>query len=102
MAQLLSDEDTAGWDKAGSPDWVGGWVGHIQSRGIWVELLQEAQGPDDDFIFQGALNWETSGFSQVSISFSYFLSQIKSVRQVAGDLPQMESSCTSVVRCYLI
>lgn len=33
MAQLLSDEDTAGWDKAGSPDWVGGWVGHIQSPG---------------------------------------------------------------------
>lgn len=81
--------------------WVGGW-GIFSLRGIWVELLQEAQGPDDDFIFQGALNWETSGFSQVSISFSYFLSQIKSVRQVAGDLPQMESSCTSVVRCYLI
>lgn len=80
-----------------------GWGGGIFSlRGIWVELLQEAQGPDDDFIFQGALNWEMSGFSQVSVSFSYFLSQIKSVRQVAGDLPQMESSCTSVVRCYLI
>lgn len=76
--------------------------GILSLRGIWVELLQEAQGPDDDFIFQGALNWETSGFSQVSISFSYFLSQIKSVRQVAGDLPQMESSCTSVIRCYLI
>lgn len=81
---------------------IWGGEGHIQSQGIWVELLQEAQGPDDDFIFQGALNWEMSGFSQVSISFSYFLSQIKSVRQVAGDLPQMESSCTSVVRCYLI
>lgn len=81
---------------------LGGWGGIFSLRGICVELLQEAQGPDDDFIFQGALNWETSGFSQVSISFSYFLSQIKSVRQVAGDLPQMESSCTSVVRCYLI
>lgn len=78
------------------------WGGIFSLQGIWVELLQEAQGPDDDFIFQGALNWEMSGFSQVSISFSYFLSQIKSVRQVAGDLPQMESSCTSVVRCYLI
>lgn len=77
-------------------------VGIFSLQGIWVELQQEAQGPDDSFIFQGALNWEKSDFSQLSISFSYFLLKIKSVRQVAGDLPQMESSCTSVLRCYLI
>lgn len=83
--------------------WIG-WegVGIFSLQGIWVELQQEAQGPDDSFSFQGALKWEMSDLSQMSISFSYFLFKIKSVRQVAGDLLQMESSCTSVLRCYLI
>lgn len=48
-----------------------GWAFYLQ--GIWAELQQEAQGdPDDNFIFQGALNWDASDLFQVSISFSYF------------------------------
>lgn len=71
MAQRLSEEDAAGWDKAGSLDWVGGgWAFYLQ--GIWAELQQEARGPDDNFIFQGALNWDASDLFQVSISFSFF------------------------------
>lgn len=40
-------------------------------------------------------------FSQVNTS-SYSLSKVKLVTQVAGYFPHMESSCTSVLRCYLI
>lgn len=88
-------------DEAGSLGWMGrGWTFYL--RGSGLSCSRRLGAPDDNFIFQGALNWETSDIFQVNISFSYFLSKIKLVRQVAGDLPQMESSCTSVLRCYLI
>lgn len=68
MAQLHSEEDTARWDKAGSLYWVGGgWAFYFP--GTWVELQQEARGPDDNFIFQGALNWDASDLFQVSVFY---------------------------------
>lgn len=60
-----------GWDKAGSLDWVGGgWAFYLQGSGL--SCSRRLGGPDDNFIFQGALNWDASDLFQVSISFSYF------------------------------
>lgn len=52
-------------------EWEG--AGHSISWGSGLSCSRRLRGgPDDNFIFQGALNWDMSDLIQVNISFSYF------------------------------
>lgn len=83
-----------GWFSGPGWEWIGGgqgWGGRNKEafylQGIWAELQQEAQGPGGGFTLQECIQLGNYDFSQVNIPFSYFLSKIELVRQVAGDSP---------------